>query len=154
MNTEEFIDRFIRALDELERTKDSKPIGDLFSDDAVLYNPMLTGGVRGREGVERFWQQYRGTFKDVKSLFRRRLACGNVGVLEWYSDGHLSDTGMPVHYSGVSIFEHDGQRIRQFNVYYDSVHLMHPSVMVPAQSRQASKVKRPELGHGHETRAT
>jgi ketosteroid isomerase-like protein len=123
MSTEELIDRFVHALEELERFNNTKPLVALFAVDAVLLSPVYTDGIKGPEGIERFWQEYRHTFSDIASHFRRKLVCNNVATLEWSSEGHLAGNRGTARYAGVSIFEHDGQKIRKFNTYYDTAQL-------------------------------
>lgn len=149
MDTEEVADRFVQALNELETTRNVKSIMALFAEDAVLFNPIMTEGLKGRQAIEQFWRQYRDRFDTVTSHFRRKLVCGNIAVLEWFTDARSAAGNAAVHYSGVSILEYDGQSISEFKAYFDTAKLSPIAVAPPTQMGGSSQTRRPHLSHGY-----
>lgn len=123
---------FISRLQEAEKTKDAKGLCELFADDAELENlTRPTGSARTSTTKNKmksnkaasFWNQYLLGFDQVSSHFTHVVDAGGTAVLEWHSSGRLA-IGTPVDYCGVSLFEHDGQRITAFRTYYDSAALL------------------------------
>ena len=45
--------------------------------------------------------------------------------MEWTGKGELKN-GQPIEYRGVSIIEHDGQKVSAFRTYYDSAAFLAP----------------------------
>ncbi|MBC7693554.1 MAG: nuclear transport factor 2 family protein [Methylotenera sp.] len=116
------VDRFIQALATLEKAGTVQAICDLFDDSCEVKNFLFPEPLKGRQGAETFWTEYRDSFQTIESRFTHRSETENTVVLEWISEGTLK-TGHPVSYSGVSILEFDGDRIRSFRAYYDSAAL-------------------------------
>ena len=143
MEQKDLADRFINALAEIEQTKNLQPMVDLFASDAVLFNPIQIDGLRGLKNIRRFWQDYIDTFADVNTRFKRRASSGNFVVLEWLTQAHLAGSRLPVEYAGVTILEHDGQKIRQFNTYYDTARLTTAAATAAAQNLRPGQQYRP-----------
>lgn len=142
MQSSELADRFIAALSDLESARSIQPIIDLFADNAVLYNPIDIDGMRGSRAVRAFWQNYIDTFADVKTQFNRRVLQDGLIVLEWLSSGHLANSKLAIQYAGVTILQHDGNKIQKFNTYYDTARLSQISSSAALQ-------RRPEMGPWH-----
>src|SRR5688572_500613 len=111
--------RFIDALKRLEQKGEHGEIVSLFSDACRLSNTQLEKPMEGTEGAERYWRQYRNTFKQVKSSFTRITESADRSVLEWTSSVTL-ETGRPIKYSGVTILQLDGDTITDFMAYFDT----------------------------------
>jgi steroid delta-isomerase-like uncharacterized protein len=111
--------RFIDALATLEERGDHEEIVALFGDGCQVSNVQLEKPMEGSGGAERYWRQYRHTFKDVKSRFTRITEQDGSAVLEWITEGTL-ETGRPIQYRGVSVLQLDGDRISDFMAYFDS----------------------------------
>jgi hypothetical protein len=139
----EIADRFTAALGEIERNDNLEPMLQLFDEDAVAYNPVYLQGLRGRDGVRRFWQEYRDFFASVESRFTRRLDCdSSVVVLEWVAEARLRAGGEPFQYGGVTLLTHDGQHVTKFNSYYDSAQLPPLQVQDPSTGLQTGEERR------------
>ena len=111
--------RFLDALAALERQRSVEAMVEVFSDAARL-SRLGRPAERGREGVRRFWQEYREQFGDlVESEFSRLIEAQEVVTLEWKTEGELS-TSRRISYTGVSVFEFAGDEITDFRTYYDS----------------------------------
>lgn len=111
--------RFLDALDALERDRSVKAMEALFSDTARL-SRLGRPAERGRAGVRSFWQEYLDQFGDqVESQFSRIIETDAVVTLEWTTKGELG-ASRPICYSGVSLFEYDRNEIVDFRTYYDS----------------------------------
>ena len=117
-DTAEIRDRFAAALDTLEQDGDVDAMVALYADDAQIGNVLTRGAFSGPEGARDFWQEYRGTFRDLHSTYRSKSADGPVAVLEWQSTGHLAD-GTPVDYDGVSVLEVADGRVTRFTAYFN-----------------------------------
>ena len=111
--------RFMQALQLAEEKHDAAPVANLFSDDAELSKLTHEQPHRGGDGARRFWDEYLGAFKQIRSQFHRIIEADGAAVLEWTSEGELPN-GEPIAYRGVSIVEGDGEQVRRFRTYYDS----------------------------------
>lgn len=111
--------RFLDALDALERDRSVRAMEAMFSDEARL-SRLGRPAERGRTGVRRFWAEYLDQFGDqIDSEFSRIIETEQVVTLEWTTKAQLT-TSRPISYSGVSMFEFDGDQIVDFRTYYDS----------------------------------
>ena len=116
-------ERFMTALQAFESGGDADPLVGLFREDAECVS--LAHAERGRDGVRRFWEEYRRAFATVRSEFTAALFADAGASLEWTSEGTLP-TGAPITYRGVSILEVDGDRVSRFRTYYDSAAFVAP----------------------------
>ena len=111
---------FADALQQFESSRDVDAfVSSVFADDPQLIRPETGQQEQGTSGAHRFWQQYLDQFADIRSTFDR-VADGEVGVLEWVSEGHLSG-GAEVNYRGVSLLDVDADgNVTRFATYYDT----------------------------------
>ena len=114
-----FADRFIDALRQLEEGGETGTIVGLFADGAEISNPLVKHEAGGQDAAERFWSSYRGAFTQIRSEFRKIVDSDGTAFLEWVSSG-TSAKGAPFRYGGVSVIEHDGERISSFRTYFDT----------------------------------
>lgn len=116
-------EQFIDALHTLEAgsADDTDAIVALFADDAHLTNAAMDGKeLTGKDGVEKFWTEYRRTFGDVRSEFSHIMTDDNGAGLFWRTEGTGND-GQPIGYDGVSLLElNDEGKISFFRGYYDT----------------------------------
>lgn len=115
--SEQFAEKFIKALNKLEAIGDVETIASLFSDDAQINNVVTVENSQQLNARE-FWTKYRATFGEVNSVFRNKIEMENSLALEWTTTGTSAD-GSEIHYDGVSILETDGTRITRFFAYFD-----------------------------------
>ena len=113
--------RFADALQRFEKDGDLDAFVDgVFRDDVELHRPEQQQVLSGRDGARTFWQQYRAQFQEVGSEFSRVAEGGDLGVLEWRSEG-VRSSGEPISYTGVSLLDLDEQgRVRRFATYFDT----------------------------------
>lgn len=111
-------EQFIEALHTLERQSDAGPICALFAEDSVAQNP-LGPACKGRDGVQRFWEDYRKSFGEIESSFSEVRVGDGFAVLEWTSKGTTA-AGAPLEYEGVSVLALDGPAIFRFRTYFDT----------------------------------
>lgn len=118
-------DQFIDALHTLEDggEGDVDGIVALFSDDAQLTNAalVLAGEERnGRDGVQKFWTEYRGTLGQARSEFHQITTNEQAAGLFWKTTGTDAED-QPLDYDGVSllVFNDEG-KIARFHGYYDT----------------------------------
>ena len=116
-------DTFAKALQQTEESRDPEPLLRLFSDDAELHN--LAIAQQGLDGARRFWETYLAQFDRIRSEFSHFIESDGQAALVWTSDGALKD-GQPIRYRGVSILEHDGEKVRRFETVYDSAAFVRP----------------------------
>ncbi|MBU8897321.1 nuclear transport factor 2 family protein [Corallococcus sp. M34] len=110
--------RFVDALTSLEERGDVEPLVALCADDVRISNLASARVFTGLEGARYFWSEYKATLRQVKSTFRNLIESGDRVALEWSSRG-TAHNGAAVAYTGVSIIEWDGARIRRFIAYFD-----------------------------------
>jgi hypothetical protein len=125
-------DRFMEALQESERTGNPEPLVELFAEDGEATSLARSEPLSGRRGVQQFWREYLHAFAEIRSEFTSVFEADEGAVLEWESEGRLSD-GTPVSYRGVSVLETDGRHVQRFRTYFDS------SVFLPAGAKQAAR---------------
>lgn len=121
------LQRFCEALHELERNGDDGPLLSLFSEDAVLSRPEADLSAEGSTDPQAFWAAYRAQFSEISTEFGRTHDAGDLGVLEWGSEGRL-EAGRPIRYRGVSLldFEESGDQVVRFATYYDTAAFLEP----------------------------
>lgn len=130
----EMAECFMQTLQQIEESKDVEPLVSLFAEDAELSNLAMTEPLRGVDGARRFWQKYLSVFDRIHSHFNHVTEGNNTAVLEWVSDGVLSD-GEPIKYSGVSIVEVNQGKVQRFRTYYDS------AAFLPEGAKQTAQVQ-------------
>ena len=108
---------FADALQGIEASGDPEALVALFAEDASVGN--LAHVEHGTDGARRFWARYLDQFDAVRSTFSRLVDADGQSFLVWTSEGTLKGGG-PIAYSGVSVVDWDGDRVRHFETYYDS----------------------------------
>ena len=108
---------FTDALGRLETDGDAQPIASLFAPDGRCENVVTAHDATGPEGAERFWEQDRALFDDVRSEFRSVVEDDDHVALEWTRKG--TRHGSPVRFDVVSVLELDDGRISRFKAYFD-----------------------------------
>lgn len=117
--TNEIADRFMQTLQQIEASGDIEPLVEMFAEDAESINLAMTEPLKGKDGARRFWQKYLSVFDRIHSEFTHVTTNDNTAVMEWRSQGKLSN-GEDVHYRGVSIIQTDNGLVQNFRTYYDS----------------------------------
>ena len=125
--------RFIDALHELERDRDSTQMMSLFTENSEIGNIVTSREFSGSAGARAFWETYRNTFGEVASSFRNVIVSDGRAALEWTTTG-TSPAGAPIAYEGVSILEMADGKITRFRAYFDPHDLGH-QIEQPAQAR-------------------
>lgn len=115
----EIASRFMNTLQQIEDTGDVEPLAAMFTEDAELINLAMTEPLHGRDGARKFWQKYLSVFERIHSSFTNVVEGDDAAVLEWISEGALSNSE-PVSYRGVSVIEIENGLVRRFRTYYDS----------------------------------
>jgi hypothetical protein len=115
---------FMRALQTAEQTRDTAPLVALFSEGATLRN-LTSKTWEGLGGAAEFWETYLNTFSSIHSEFSHHADTGQTGLMEWDARGQLAG-GHDIDYRGVSVIEHDGQKVQAFRTYYDSAAFIRP----------------------------
>ncbi len=111
---------FKSTLQQIEQSRDPAALVALFGEDSELINLALTEPMRGTEGATKFWSNYLTAFDSIKSTFNHTTQTDTTAVLEWVSEGTMATTGQPFNYRGISVVEHDGEKVHRFRTYYDS----------------------------------
>lgn len=124
---------FIDALHRLEEQQDVDTIAQLYAEGADVSNPIVPHQHRGPSGARAFWQEYRSTFREIRSDFHNVLDDGKAAMLEWTSRGRTTE-GHEFSYRGVSVLEYDNDGIRAFRAYFDPRYL-------------GSQIKQPQTGY-------
>ncbi|RBY80842.1 nuclear transport factor 2 family protein [Geodermatophilus sp. TF02-6] len=112
-------ERFTEALHRLDADRDTGPLVELAGDDTVLVKLDERKEARGRDGAQRFWEDYRNVFDDIETTFTHTTVGEGSAALEWTSTGTLS-AGRPITYNGVTVIEGDDDGLTGVRTYYDS----------------------------------
>ncbi len=116
--SKEVADEFVEALRKLEEDRNVEALVEIHAEDCEVGNVAVPRTFSGHEGLREFWTSYRKTFNEMKSEFRNVFAdeAGHA-ALEWTTEGTSdSDT---VSYSGVSILQIKGGKVKRFMAYFD-----------------------------------
>lgn len=111
---------FKSTLQQIERSRDPAALVALFAEDSELINLALTEPMKGVEGANKFWSNYLTAFDTIKSTFNHTTQTDKTAILEWVSEGTMATTGQPFNYRGISVVDHDGEKVHGFRTYYDS----------------------------------
>ncbi|HUR96784.1 MAG TPA: nuclear transport factor 2 family protein [Pyrinomonadaceae bacterium] len=103
----------------MESGESVEGLAALFSDDCEIGNLTLTKSLHGSAGAKEFWTHYQKTLGNVRSVFKNKIVDENTSALEWTTQADDGD----VAYAGVSIIEHDGEKISRFFAYFDPAKL-------------------------------
>ncbi len=112
-------ERFTDALHRIDADRDTGPMLELTADDAELIKLDDAHRATGKDGAERFWQDYRNVFGDLETTFTGTVVGDTSAALEWTSTGTLS-SGKPFSYRGVTVIEGDEEKVSGVRTYYDS----------------------------------
>ena len=115
----------MNALHKLEESGDTAAMVDCFAEQSETHAMAARRDHTGRDGAEKFWNEYRGQFDKVHSDFSKATVEGNVAVLEWTGKGTLKGTGgkpdRDISYEGCSILHfNDAGKVERFRTFYDS----------------------------------
>lgn len=118
-------EEFKQSLQTLEQKKDVTVITKFFADDVELKR-LTDEDYHGKDGATKFWKEYLNTFKTQDTTFYNTAETDGTALLEWRSEGELPN-GKPFSYRGVSVLEHDGEKVSKFRTYYDSAVFAEPT---------------------------
>ena len=128
MATIKVVEEFMKRLQEFESTGDVNPLAELFAAEPDLSN-VTRGNVAAAKteatshSPKDFWRSYRAAFQRIGSHFTHVMSDDRGAALEWTAQGALP-SGLPIQYSGVSVLELEGDKVRRFRAYYDSAALI------------------------------
>lgn len=115
----ELTERFMRTLQEMEQSGNTRAMVELFHDEAELHRLSGDADATGREGAQKFWQEYLSAFQKIRSRFTNVIENDSSAVLEWVSSAEPA-TAKPFEYQGVSIIEVENGKVVRFRTYYDT----------------------------------
>lgn len=109
----------LRQMVEAINAVDAAAIAALYAEDGTHEDVPAGVVARGREEVAAFVGETLSQFRDVRfePMFGR--VAGDLAVLEYSFSVTEIQSGLPVVYRGVLVFELDGTRIRRSADYYD-----------------------------------
>ena len=116
--SKEVAEGFVAALRKLEEDRNVEALVEIHTEDCEVGNASVRGTFRGHQGLREFWTSYRSTFGEMRSEFRNVIATEEGAALEWTTQG--TSNGDSVSYTGVSILEIKGDKIRRFMAYFDT----------------------------------
>ncbi len=114
----EIAEKFMDALQTIEKENEVDALVNLFSDKAELTR-LTHKTYEGKDEAKRFWQEYLEPFDEVSTEFFKVTEDDETVVLEWESKGKLAN-GHDIDYQGVSSFDTEGGEVVRFRTYYDS----------------------------------
>jgi hypothetical protein len=74
-------ERFTDALHRIDADRDTGPMVELTADDAELVKLDDNHKATGKDGAERFWQDYRDVFGDLETTFTGSVVGENSAAL-------------------------------------------------------------------------
>ena len=114
----EIAEKFMDALQTIEKENEVDALVELFSDEASLKR-MTHKSYEGKGEAKKFWQEYLEPFDTIATEFFKVTEDDETVVLEWESKGKLAN-GHDIDYRGVSSFDTEGGEVVRFRTYYDS----------------------------------
>ena len=112
------VQQFIDALQNLESSRQHDAMISLFAEDCTVGNVLAPDHFEGREGATKFWQDYRGSFGEIRSEFHHRVESANGAALEWVAQGTTTGN-QPILYQGVTVLSFEAGKIKRFMAYFD-----------------------------------
>ena len=115
MNIEELLDEFVRRWNDGERDS----YLELFAHDVVVYADETwpeNDTVRGREGIAKFWHDFRGVWEDVKLRVNTLHVGDGVAAAhsQWVTRGRASGVEGTIEFSFAICIEDDLVKRGQF----------------------------------------
>jgi ketosteroid isomerase-like protein len=118
---------FADALQQVEKSGDTSPLLERFTDDAQLLRPEANDSHVSDDDAAAFWDSYLSQFDEIATEFTHVEDGDTQAWLEWVSRGKLS-TGRSIEYRGVSLLSlGDGGKVRRFATYYDTAAFIEPT---------------------------
>ena len=118
-------ERFTEALHRLDADRDPQPLVELAGEDTRLMKLDEQHETRGRDGAQRFWEDYRNVFDEITTTFTHTVVGEKSAAMEWFSEGTLAN-GRPFSYRGVTVIEGDEEQLSGIRTYYDSAMFVQP----------------------------
>jgi steroid delta-isomerase-like uncharacterized protein len=139
MSTEQNKMNARRIVDEAWNKHNTKPIDELFSNDAILHNPPDPTLVKGTQGAKATLQTYLTAFPDVKITIEKEIADGEYVVQHLRAIGTntgpfngMPATGKKANTVGAMTtkFDHSGKIVEVWS-FFDNLGLMQQLGVVP-----------------------
>jgi len=137
--TPSLLQRFIKALHDIDQSGNTQNMLKLFSDQCEISNVAIKP-LRGKKGVEQFWKDYSETFQDIETDFTRVSETEGKCFLEWTSKGKLK-TGRSIVYEGLTVIEWKNDAIQRFKAYHDSAVFLKEGGKHSDTAAESSKVR-------------
>lgn len=118
--------RFMSALQGLEKDGDTGPMAELFTEDAEVLSIDGHGPRSGPEGISALFTQYVEQFETLATTFTQAVEGDGHAALEWRTQA-TRPGGHEVTYTGVTVIDLDGDKVRGFRTVYDSAALLAPT---------------------------
>jgi rubrerythrin len=115
------VEAYRNALQSLETDGTVDWMVSLFEGTAVLSSPRSATPEQGSEGARRFWNDYRLAFPTVATTVDSVTEAPGVATLQWTSRGMVD--GHDVTWKGITVLEHQGNRITRLLQLYDAAQL-------------------------------
>jgi len=139
MSTEQNKTTARRIVDEAWNKHNTKPIDELFSNDAILHNPQDPTVVKGAQGATATLETYLTAFPDVKITIEKEIAEGDYVVQHLRAigtnTGHFNGmpaTGKKANTTGAMTtrFDQSGKIVEVWS-FFDNLGLMQQLGVVP-----------------------
>ena len=109
--------RFVAGLRKFEQEPDTRPeFVAMFTDDATAERLDARGE---RHEVNKFWEEYRAQFSEIRTTFFNAVEGTDQVSLEWESQATLTG-GREITYRGVTNLDYDGDLVSHVRTYYDT----------------------------------
>lgn len=116
--TAETIQATIRAYFEAQQRMDADAWLALFTEDAVIYDPVGNPANLVRETYQKFFALLTMTFEQLELVPEQIFVAGNGAAVKWVMRG-LAKTGKQATASGISVFDLRDDKIQQVLAYWD-----------------------------------
>lgn len=119
------IETAIVAYFEAISTRDHARWLALFSDDAVLHEPVGAPPLEGKESVEEAWKIFSAPFGELKMEAVEIFLGGSGAAVKWIGEGSGKGSTRLLTFAGISIFELDDDgKIQAVMSYWDPADTM------------------------------
>jgi steroid delta-isomerase-like uncharacterized protein len=121
--TPEMIQATVKAYFETQQKMDADAWLALFTEDAVIYDPVGNPANLVKETYQKFFALLTMTFEQLELLPEQIFVAGNGAAVKWRMRGQAK-TGKQTTAEGISVFDLKDNKIQRVSAYWDDKAMM------------------------------